>query len=277
MTEKLLTYALGRGLDDHDMPVVRAHPPRPAPRRLSVFVAGPRRSSNSVPFQMRMKLERASRHVMFITKMSLPRRTFLRGHGRAVGAAAARRDGAGAHRSAKTAAKPPLRFGAVFVPNGAIMDNGSRRRRGRTSSSRPILKPLETFRDSAGRRQQSHTSQPGVVEGDHAISAAGWLTGVYPKRTEAEDIRAGMTIDQIVARQIGQETPFPSLELATDGLHGLHRRVHQRVQLRVHQHDLVELADDAAADGDQPACGLRAHVRSRPAHRSSATRAGSAT
>jgi len=38
---------------------------------------------------------------------------------------------------------------------------------------------------------------------------------VYPKRTEAEDVSAGVSIDQLVAKQIGQETPFPSLELAT--------------------------------------------------------------
>jgi hypothetical protein len=56
--------------------------------------------------------------------------------------------------------------------------------------------------------------------GDHAVSAAGFLTGVWPKRTEAEDVLANTTIDQVVAQQIGQETPFPSLEVATEDFTG---------------------------------------------------------
>src|SRR5690606_3547520 len=56
----------------------------------------------------------------------------------------------------------------------------------------------------------------GTSAGDHAVSAAGWLTGVAAKRTEAEDVSAGTTIDQVVARRISRDTPFPSLELATE-------------------------------------------------------------
>ena len=56
--------------------------------------------------------------------------------------------------------------------------------------------------------------------GDHAVSAAGFLTGVWPKRTEAEDVLANTTIDQVVARQIGQDTPLPSLEVATEDFTG---------------------------------------------------------
>ncbi len=63
-------------------------------------------------------------------------------------------------------------------------------------------------------------SHPGSQVGDHAVSAAGFLTGVWPKRTEAEDVLANTTIDQIVAKQIGQDTPFPSLEVATEDFTG---------------------------------------------------------
>jgi hypothetical protein len=52
------------------------------------------------------------------------------------------------------------------------------------------------------------------------VAAAGWLTGVYAKKTEAEDVLAGPTIDQIIARQIGADTVFPSLELATEDFTG---------------------------------------------------------
>src|SRR3979490_2473967 len=52
------------------------------------------------------------------------------------------------------------------------------------------------------------------------VSAASFPTGVWPKRTEAEDVLANTTIDQIVAKQIGQDTPLPSLELATEDFTG---------------------------------------------------------
>ncbi len=57
--------------------------------------------------------------------------------------------------------------------------------------------------------------------GDHTRSPAVFLNGVHPKRTDGADIRAGMTIDQIAALKIGQETPLPSLELATEDYSGL--------------------------------------------------------
>ena len=63
-------------------------------------------------------------------------------------------------------------------------------------------------------------SHPGSQVGDHAVSAAGFFTGVWPKRTEAEDVLANTSIDQIVAQQIGQDTPFPSLEVATEDFTG---------------------------------------------------------
>ncbi len=46
------------------------------------------------------------------------------------------------------------------------------------------------------------------------------MTGVWPKRTEAEDVHANTTIDQVVAQQIGQDTPLPSLEVATEDFTG---------------------------------------------------------
>ena len=55
---------------------------------------------------------------------------------------------------------------------------------------------------------------------DHAVSSAGWLSGAVAKQTEAEDIRLGISIDQVLAKQIGQDTPFPSLELATEDFTG---------------------------------------------------------
>src|SRR4030095_4019107 len=52
------------------------------------------------------------------------------------------------------------------------------------------------------------------------VSSAGWLTGALAKQTEAEDIRVGISIDQVLAKHVGQETPFPSLEFATEDFSG---------------------------------------------------------
>jgi hypothetical protein len=157
---------------------------------------------------------------MFIHKLSLPRRTFLRGVGAAVALPLLDAMVPAATALAQTPARPRARFGAVFVPNGAITDQWIPKTAGSGFEFMPILKSLEAYRDKVVIISNLTRAHPGVVEGDHAISAAGFLTGVYPKRTEAEDISAGVSIDQLVAKQIGQETPFPSLELATADFSG---------------------------------------------------------
>ena len=121
---------------------------------------------------------------------------------------------------AKAAAKPRMRFGAVYFPNGAIMQQLTPKTVGAGFEFTPILKPLEPFSDSLIVVTNLTRSHPGSQFGDHAVSAAGFLTGVWPKRTEAEDVLANTTIDQVVAQQIGQDTPLPSLEVATEDFTG---------------------------------------------------------
>jgi hypothetical protein len=149
---------------------------------------------------------------MFISKLSLPRRTFLRGVGATVALPFLEAMVPAFKASAAVSAR---RFGAVFVPNGAIVDEWTPKTPGQGFELTTILKPLDAFKDSLVVVSNLTRAHPGVVEGDHAISAAGWLSGVLAKRTQAEDVLGGTTIDQIVAGQIGQDTPFPSLELAT--------------------------------------------------------------
>jgi len=79
----------------------------------------------------------------------------------------------------------------------------------------PILEPLASYRD-----QLTVVSQlSGPVDG-HAVSVASWLSGSVPKRTTAEDVLAGVTIDQVIAKKIGQQTVFPSIEVATEDFTG---------------------------------------------------------
>jgi hypothetical protein len=153
---------------------------------------------------------------MFISKMSLPRRTFLKGVGAAVALPALEAMVPAFAASAETA--PSMRFGAVYVPNGAIMEQWTPGTAGENFELSPILQPLEAFRNQLV--VVTNLTRAATQGGDHAVSAAGWLTGAAAKRTEAEDILAGTTIDQVIARKIGQDNPFPSLELATEDFTG---------------------------------------------------------
>jgi hypothetical protein len=153
---------------------------------------------------------------MFITKMSLGRRTFLRGVGATVALPLLEAMVPALTATAKTAANPQLRFGGVYVPHGVILDQWIPKTVGAGFDITPILKPLEPFRDSLV--VVSNLARGGG--NNHAVSCAAWLTGAVAKPTEAEDVRVGTSIDQAVANRIGQDTPFPSLELATEDFTG---------------------------------------------------------
>src|SRR5262249_33188745 len=149
----------------------------------------------------------------------LSRRTWLKGMGAAIGLPFLESMIPALTPGAK-AASPPMRFGVVYFPNGAIMQQFTPATTGEGLAFTPILKPLEPFKDALVVVTNLARSHPGSQVGDHAVSAAGFLTGVWPKRTEAEDVLANTTIDQIVAKQIGQDAPLPSLELATEDFTG---------------------------------------------------------
>ncbi len=156
---------------------------------------------------------------MFITRKSLPRRTVLRGLGSVVALPFLESMVPAMKAHAQTAAQPPLRFGAVYVPNGCPIPYWMPPGAAGELTITPILKPLEPFRDQltvVGNLSRAG----GAAVTDHAVSSAGWLTGAVAKQTEAEDIRVGVSIDQVLAKHIGQDTPFPSLEYATEDFAG---------------------------------------------------------
>ena len=155
---------------------------------------------------------------MFINKLALPRRTFLHGMGAALALPFLEAMVPALTATAQTAANPQRRLGFVYFPNGAVMDQWIPSQSGSNIQLSPILKRLEPYQNSV--TVVGNLARAGTTIGDHAVAAAGWLTGVYAKQTEAQDVRAGVTIDQIVAKQIGQDTPFPSLEVATEDFTG---------------------------------------------------------
>ena len=162
----------------------------------------------------------------FITKKHIRRRTFLRGLGTAISLPLLDSMVAAQTPLAKTAANPQVRMGLCFIPHGAVMSNWTPVGDGTDFEISRTLMPLKPFRDqvvvvSGLAHKMAAPGGPGDNGGDHTRSPAVFLNGVHPKRTDGPDIQAGVTIDQIAAAKIGQETPLPSLELATEDFSGL--------------------------------------------------------
>jgi hypothetical protein len=150
-----------------------------------------------------------------ITGTSLPRRTFLRG----VGATVALPLLDAMTPALRAAAAPVTRVAFLYTANGVIMKDWTPVQEGAGFAFTPTLAPVEPFRDRllvlsglAHRNGEALGDGPG----DHARAGASWLTGVHPKKTEGADIRNGVSVDQMLAAAMGQDTPLPSLELGLD-------------------------------------------------------------
>src|SRR6186997_612768 len=159
---------------------------------------------------------------MFVTRKSLSRRTVLKGMGTTLALPFLESMVPAFQALAQSPAKPPMRFGAIYFPNGAPMASPTNYWMPAAAGEleiTPILKPLEAVKQQmtvVGNLSRAG----GKTVTNHAVSSAGWLSGAIAKQTEAEDIRVGITIDQILAKHLGQETPFPSLEFATEDFSG---------------------------------------------------------
>ena len=156
---------------------------------------------------------------MFITKKSLPRRTFLRGMGIGLGLPLLDAMVPAASALAKTAAAPVRRLGFVYIPNGAVMSHWQPDGEGALTELSPTLSPLAPFQDQVVvpiGLSQKQAEALGDGNGEHSRAGTVWLSGVHPKETEGADVRNGITADQIAAQHIGGDTPLTSLELAME-------------------------------------------------------------
>lgn len=153
---------------------------------------------------------------MFIEKIALSRRTMLRGVGATLALPFLEAMVPALTATVKTAANPVRRFGAVFVPMGLRPGHWAPEKVGPAFEMTTILKPLEPFRSSLV--VVSNIDRP--KEGTHVASTGTWLTGSAIKKTEAEDIYAGTSLDQLIARQIGQDSAYPSLLLTIEDFTG---------------------------------------------------------
>ena len=150
---------------------------------------------------------------MIIEKMSLPRRTFLRGVGAALALPLLDAMVPALTAVVKTAANPVRRLGVVYVPNGMAMDSWTPATQGAGFEFTPILKSLEPFRDQLLVLSNLRGAPGG---GSHAGAATRFLTGMVARTPRGTGVQASVSMDQLAARQMAQETQLASLELGLD-------------------------------------------------------------
>ena len=150
---------------------------------------------------------------MYITKKHLSRRAMLKGAGYAVSLPLLDAMIPAATALANTAAAPKVRMAFVYFPHGAVMNQWTPQKDGPDFDLPPIIAPLKPFQKQltviSGLENKSAIAAP-----VHAITPGTWLSCVPPRISH--DPYGGITIDQIAAQHIGQDTPIPSLEVATE-------------------------------------------------------------
>jgi len=148
---------------------------------------------------------------MFLTRKHISRRTLLKGAGATIALPLLDSMIPAGTAFAQTAAAVSPRLGFVYFPHGALQDEWEPAQTGRDFEFPFILEPLEPLRDhvtvvSGLRNKGGESSSP------HGIIQETWLNAVSPRRRNAET-GVGVTVDQIAARYLGNDTPLPSLEL----------------------------------------------------------------
>src|SRR6266705_857928 len=153
----------------------------------------------------------------FIAKKHLSRRTFLTGAGVTIALPFLESMVPAATPLRQTAAKAKTRFGAIYIPHGATMDKFTPEGEGANFEFSEILQPLKPYRDritiiSDLAHPQAYGG--GSATSNHTRSAAAYLSGANAKSGTRAYL--GITIDQLAAQKIGQDTAMPSLEMGIE-------------------------------------------------------------
>ena len=150
---------------------------------------------------------------MFLTRKHLSRRTLLRAAGTSMALPFLEAMVPAGTALANTAAQPKPYLGFFYLPHGQIMEHWTPDKVGADFELKRILEPLAPFRDQL-TIISNLDNEAAMSSATHAITPGTWLGCVPPRKTPAP--LAGTTIDQMAAQHMGQDTPFPSLELATE-------------------------------------------------------------
>ncbi|WP_425613742.1 DUF1552 domain-containing protein [Anatilimnocola sp. NA78] len=155
--------------------------------------------------------------------MTISRRTVLRGLGvsltlpwlEAMGSVSSWAADANPAKSATA----PVRMAFLYVPNGKNMADWTPTAEGTSFELPHILKPLEEVRGDINvlTGLTADKARPhGDGGGDHARALGAFLTGAQPRKTDGTDIRSGISVDQVAASRVGDQTRLASLELGCE-------------------------------------------------------------
>ena len=149
---------------------------------------------------------------MMVVKKSIGRRTVLRGLGVTLALPLLDSMVPALVAVRRTAGAPLKRFGAIYVPNGIMMKNWTPAAEGTGVELSAILKPLEAYRD----RMQilSGLCSNHIPSGAHAGASTKYLTGM--PGVQGTQLRAGVSVDQLAAREMGKHTQLASLEVSLE-------------------------------------------------------------
>jgi hypothetical protein len=153
----------------------------------------------------------------FLTKKHLSRRTFLNGVGVTLALPLlesmlpATAFGQAAAQARRT------RLGCIYFPHGAIMPKWTPEKEGTGFVMSEILQPLVPFQQQVNviSGLEHKLAYGSGATANHNRAAASFLSGAFAK--VGAEPHLGITVDQVVARKIGQDTPLPSIELAIEG------------------------------------------------------------
>jgi len=159
---------------------------------------------------------------MFISKKHLSRRTLLRGAGTAIALPLLDSMIPASTALAQTAAMPKApRMGCIYIPHGATMAYWTPKTTGKDFEFTPILKPLEEYRSYMNILSGLANTPVGPEKGEdaggaqnHERAAAAFLTAAHPVAGDRAFV--GKSFDQVLADELGQDTPLPSVELAIE-------------------------------------------------------------
>ena len=152
--------------------------------------------------------------MQYITKKSIPRRTFIRGVGATFALPLLDAMVPAATALSKTPAMGPKRLGYVFMPMGCDQSRWTPRSEKSLDKLSPILDSLKEVKNdlTVFTNMELRPAYPG----SHATSNSSFLSAARAKPTESSDYYLGTTADQVAAKEIGQDTQLPSIELAMD-------------------------------------------------------------
>lgn len=150
----------------------------------------------------------------FISKKHLSRRSLLRGVGTVVALPFLESMVPAATTLAQTRARPTSRLGCFYFPHGATMSRWTPAGEGKHFTFSEILEPLAPFRDRLNIISNLGLPLaygPGGATANHNRSSATYLSGA--EALKGAQAHLGVTMDQVAAEHIGQDTPLPSMEL----------------------------------------------------------------